>query len=215
MDCIAVEALSVQDARTVYNHLRAFDAEDPFAKVALPSWATAPRAILHPNEPFKFAIPPIGSESRSYLCPEFEALFVKAVETLSSVKVGGQRVDSVDYTVFEAAGRLLYEGSFVAERVASVQSWYEAHPGPEPGQGEDILLPEIRSIYSHAATSFTACDAWNDARKMALGQRRAQFEFRKFQVLIVPTAPLHPTKVGYLADPIGLNHKLGKVRVRG
>ena len=42
---------------------------------------------------------------------------------------------------------LLYEGSFVAERVASIQSWYDAHPAPttkSDGQNEeekDVLLP--------------------------------------------------------------------------
>jgi hypothetical protein len=44
--------------------------------------------------------------------------------------IGGQLVNDVDYTVFEDAGRLLYEGSFVAERVSGVREWYDAHPAP-------------------------------------------------------------------------------------
>lgn len=88
----------------------------------------------------------------------------------------------MDYGVFEDAGRLLYEGSFVAERVSGVREWYDAHPAPTNGE-EDALLPEIRSIYDAAAKSFTAVDAWNDLRKQMMGQRAAAREFAKgFQV---------------------------------
>ena len=47
---------------------------------------------------------------------------------------------------------------------------------------------------------------------MMTSQRLAQVEYGKMNVLVVPTAPMHPTKAEYLADPIGLNHRLGKVR---
>lgn len=125
--------------------------------------------------------------------------------------VGGKLVDTVDYTVFEDAGRLLYEGSFVAERVSGIREWYDAHPAPSEPDVKDSLLPEIRAIYSAALNKFSAVDAWSDVLKMMTSQRLAQFEFGKMNVLIVPTTPMHPTKKQYLADPIALNHKLGKV----
>lgn len=82
--------------------------------------------------------------------------------------------------MFEDAGRLLYEGSFVAERVSGVKKWYDSHPAPKEGSGEkDALLPEIRSIYDAAATGFSAADAWEDARKQMHSQRLAAKEFRK------------------------------------
>jgi len=139
-------------------------------------------------------------------------LFEEAVKMLSGC--GGSLVDDMDYTIFEDAGRLLYEGSFVAERVSGVREWYNAHPAPAPGSDEkDALLPEIRTIYDAAAKNFTAVDTWSDALKMMQCQRRANAEFaeKDVQVLIVPTVPLHPTKEAYRKDPIGLNHRLGKV----
>ena len=142
-------------------------------------------------------------------------LFEEAVKMLSGS--GGSLVEDMDYTIFEDAGRLLYEGSFVAERVSGVREWYDAHPAPPPGSDEmDALLPEIRTIYDAAAKNFTAVDAWSDAFKMMQCQRRADAEFaeKNVQVLIVPTVPLHPTKEAYRKDPIGLNHRLGKVRIR-
>src|SRR6202034_1228028 len=116
-------------------------------------------SVLQPGEKFKFAIPPSSSESRKSVSEEFNRLFEAAVHLMKSI--GGQLVDDVDYTVFEDAGRLLYEGSFVAERVSGVREWYDAHPAPtEPGQ-EDSLLPEIRTIYDAAANKFSAVDAWS------------------------------------------------------
>jgi Asp-tRNA(Asn)/Glu-tRNA(Gln) amidotransferase A subunit family amidase len=211
LDAIAIEALRAADARTVYSTLFKVDDQEPFSKVSRPPWALASRAVLQPGERFKFAIPPADSESRKLVTKEFDSLFEEAVRLVKSI--GGQLVDDVDYTVFEDAGRLLYEGSFVAERVAGVRDWYDAHPAPiEPGT-KDALLPETRAIYSAAAKNYSAADAWSDVHKMMQGQRLAQVEYGKMNVLVVPTTPMHPTKAQYLADPIALNHKLGKVRL--
>lgn len=211
LDCIAVEASNVTDARTVWNTLFHIDDREAFSKVSRPPWALAPRAVLQPGEAFKFAIPPVDSESRKLVTEEFNQLFEAAV--LLVKKIGGQLVTDVDYTVFEDAGRLLYEGSFVAERVSGVREWYDAHPAPTESNMKDALLPEIRAIYSAAAENFSAADAWSDALKMMSSQRLAQVEYGKMNVLVVPTTPMHPTKAQYLADPITLNHKLGKVRI--
>jgi hypothetical protein len=182
---------------------------ETFSKVSRPPWALAPRAILQPGEQFKFSIPPVNSESRTLVTAKFNQLFEQAVLIVKTI--GGQLVDDVNYTVFERAGRLLYEGSFVAERVSGVRDWYDAHPEPTDPDVKDVLLPEIRAIYSAAATKFSAVDAWSDALKMMDSQRLAQVEYGKMNVLVVPTTPFHPTKAQYLADPIALNHKLGKV----
>jgi len=200
----------VPDAKRVFNILVGFDAEDPFAKAAVPPRAFTPRAVLQPGDSFDFAAPPETSQSWSYLCPEFKELFIQALALMSSPSVGGKKAANVDYTIFEEAGKLLYEGSFVAQRVSGIQEWYSAHPPPASPNEEDCLLPEIRTIYEAAAKNFTALDAWRDKDTMAAMQRKTQIEFRKYQVLIVPTAPVHPTKAEYLADPIGLNHRLGK-----
>ena len=209
LDCIAIETSTVADARTVWSALFKVDEREAFSKVLRPPWALAPRAILQPGEKFKFAIPPVDSESRKLVTKEFDQLFETAV--LLVKVIGGQLVSDVDYTVFEDAGRLLYEGSFVAERVSGVKKWYDAHPAPTEPEVKDALLPEIRVIYSAAANNFSAADAWSDALKMMSSQRLAQFEYEKMNVLVVPTAPMHPTKAQYIADPINLNHKLGKV----
>lgn len=209
LDCIAIEASTVADARTVWTTLFNIDEREAFSKVSRPPWALAPRTVLQPEEHFKFATPPVDSESRKLVTREFNQLFEAAVDLMKTI--GGKLVGDVDYTVFEDAGRLLYEGSFVAERVSGVREWYDAHPVPTDPDVKDALLPEIRAIYSAAASNFSAADAWSDAFKMMCSQRLAQVEYEKMNVLVVPTIPMHPTKAQYLADPIALNHKLGKV----
>ena len=49
-------------------------------------------------------------------------------------------MEDMDYTIFEDAGRLLNEGSFVAERVSEVREWYDAHPASAPGSDEKDAL---------------------------------------------------------------------------
>jgi Asp-tRNA(Asn)/Glu-tRNA(Gln) amidotransferase A subunit family amidase len=210
LDCIAIIASKVEDARIVYNTLFKIDEQEAYAKVSRPPWALAPRAVLQPGEKFKFAIPPKESDSFKLVTKEFSELFDAA--TLLVKSIGGQLVDDVDYSIFETAGKLLYEGSFVAERVSGVKEWYDAHPAPTKPDEKDPLLPETRAIYSAAAKNFSAVDAWSDLYKMMTSQRLAQVEFGKMNVLVVPTAPVHPTKAQYLAEPIALNHKIGKVR---
>jgi hypothetical protein len=107
-------------------------------------------------------------------------------------------------------------GSCYTRAVSSLSGypvWYDAHRAPTKPEEKDPLLPEIRlgAIYSAAANNFTAVDAWPDRLKMMSGQRLAQVEFGKMSVLVVLTAPMHPTKAQYIAEPIALNHKLGKV----
>ncbi|KAF9516953.1 hypothetical protein BS47DRAFT_1390275 [Hydnum rufescens UP504] len=207
LDTIAIEALTVADARVVWNTLFKIDGLDPFSKVSRPPWVLSPRAILRPGEEFKFSIAPADSESREVVSTEFNDLFEQAVLLMKTI--GGQLVNDIDYPIFEKAGTLLYRGSLISERISGIRPWYDAHPAPvEPG-GKDALLPETRAVYT-MAENYSAADVWSDLYSMMTLQRLAQIEFEKMNVLVVPTVPIHPTKVQYLADPAGVNYNLGK-----
>ena len=173
LDCISVEATKVADARLVWRTLFKVDEGEAFSKVSRPPWALAPRAFLQPQEKFKFAIPPANSESRPYLTDEFNRLFEEAVLLVKSI--GGQLVDSVDYAVFENAGKLLYEGSFVAERVSGIKEWYDAHPPPTDPGAKDVLLPETRAIYDAAAKDFSAALTFQPAGHSATASSAFSF----------------------------------------
>jgi allophanate hydrolase len=195
-DCIAIQALTVPDARKVWNILNVPDPEEHVGKIGRGEFK--PAHLLYSSNPeFRFIIPP--EEQLSILTPEYKALFLEAIKLVKSI--GGKLVEA-DYSPFANAGKLLYEGSFVAARVSGVgREWLEAH--------KEDLLPPTREIYMNA-TKFSAVDAFNDLDLLARCSLASRREFQKFDILLVPATTMHPTHAQIAADPIAINHKLGK-----
>ena len=195
-DCIAIQALTVPDARKVWNLLNVPDPEEYVGRLWRGEFKPA-HLIYSSNPEFRFIIPP--AEQLSILTPEYKALFLEAVKLVKSI--GGNLVEA-DYSPFADAGKLLYEGSFVAARVSGVgREWLDAH--------KDDLFPSTREIYMNA-TKFSAVDAFNDLDLLAHYSLAARREFEKFDILLVPATTMHPTHAQIAADPIAINHKLGK-----
>jgi allophanate hydrolase len=195
-DCIAIQALTVTDARKVWDLLNVVDPEEHVGKLWRGQFKPA-HLIYSSNPQFRFIIPP--EEHLTLLTPAYKELYLKAIEKVK--EIGGNLVEA-DYSPFTTAGKLLYEGSFVAERVAGVgRDWLLAHA--------DDLLPSTREIYLDA-TKFSAVDAFNDLDLLAKCALLARREFQKFDILLVPATPMHPTHAEIAKEPIALNHKLGK-----
>jgi allophanate hydrolase len=196
LDCIAFQALTVSDARKVWDLLNVPDPEEWAGKLARGPFK--PSNMIYSNNPqFRFIIPP--EEHLTLLTPAYKSLYLQAIELVKSI--GGNLVVA-DYSPFARAGKLLYEGSFVAERVAGVgKEWLL--------ENKDGLLPSTRAIYLEA-TKFTAVDAFNDIDLLAKCSLAARREFQKFDILVVPATPMHPTHAEIAKNPIGLNHSLGK-----
>lgn len=196
IDCIAIQALTVSDARKVWDLLNVPDPEEWAGKLWRGQFK--PANMIYAFDPqFRFFIPP--EEHLTLLTPAYKTLYLQAIEMVKAI--GGTLVEA-DYSPFTTAGRLLYEGSFVAERVSGIgKEWLLEHA--------DELFPSTREIYL-GATKFTAVDVFNDMDLLARCALLARREFTKFDVLLVPATPMHPTHAEIEADPIGLNHKLGK-----
>lgn len=99
-----------------------------------------------------------------------------------------------------ATGRLLYEGSFVAERYASVGEFIDDHP--------DDVDPVVGSIITAAG----ALPAWRlaaDHERLAAARQRAAAIFDVFDVVVLPTVPRVPTVEQVRAEPIAVNSMLG------
>lgn len=152
LDCIALITRTVEDARKVWRLVRGFDADDRHAK-HLPSPQNHVNA--YPTS-FRFATPPRDLLAR--VCsPPYLQLFTAAVERLRST--GGVEV-LVDYTVFEDAGKLLYDGTFVSERLAGLPKGWLA-------ENLDTLHPVIREIFKAVQKrGSTAEDVYRDLHTM-------------------------------------------------
>jgi allophanate hydrolase len=196
LDCIAFQALTVADARKVWDLLNVPDPEEHAGKLWRGQFK--PAHMIYSSSPkFRFIVPP--EDQLTLLTPSYKELYLRALEDVKAI--GGELVQA-DYCPFTTAGKLLYEGSFVAERVSGVGlDWLLAHA--------DNLLPSTREIYLNA-TKFTAVDAFNDLDCLAKCALLARREFEKFDILVVPSVPMHPTHAQIAADPIGLNHRIGK-----
>ena len=202
LDCIAIIATTVSDARTVWDLCAHFDAEDRYAKRCFP----IPRHVdsLGPQATsFTFGIPP--PEALHICSPIYSRKFNEAVQTLQSI--GGQ-LRPIEWTPFAQAGKLLYDGSFVCERLASL-------PDDWLAQNRSHLHPVIEQIFSAVvARRSTAVDAYRDLQAKALLTRQAEQVFETglqgVDVLVVPTAPTHWTVEEVLERPVERNSILGE-----
>lgn len=202
LDCIAITARNITDARTIWQVCEQFDINDRYARDSFP----APRHIdsVGPQaSSFSFAIPP--PETLSVCSDQYRDLFHTTIERLQS---SGGKLKPIDYTPFAAAERLLYAGSFVNERLASL-------PDDFLSVNRDKLHTVIVELMDEVvARQSTAVQAYRDLQNKVLFTRQAGSQFRSaakdgFDVLVVPTAPFHPTIEDMLEDPIKLNAKLG------
>jgi allophanate hydrolase len=72
----------------------------------------------------------------------------------------------------------------------------------------DILHPVTRRILESGLTRRTV-DAFDAFHRLAEARRAAANLFRRYDALLLPTVPFCPTLAEVVADPIGVNNRLG------
>ena len=185
LDCVSVFARTVADASAVAAVAGGFDAEDPFSRrVEFAGFDadTARYGYLAPER-----LPWFGNDT-------YPELYGHCVSGLP----GTPR--AVDPEPLLAAGRLLYEGPWLAERVAAVGDFVEAHPG--------AVHPVTRTVIE-GGRALDAADCFRARYRLAELRRAADRAFADIDVLVAPTAPTHCTLAEVEADPLGTNARLG------
>jgi allophanate hydrolase len=127
----------------------------------------------------------------------YEAAYAQAVAHLQSL---GHSVVPLDFSPLLAVARLLYGGPWVAERHAVVQALLETNP--------EAIDPTVRRVIE-VAKNFSATDAFRGQYALRDAQRMTGALWQQVDVLMVPTAPAHPTHREIDADPLGANALLG------
>ncbi|MBC7957126.1 MAG: allophanate hydrolase [Cytophagales bacterium] len=186
IDCVAVLALTVDDAAQVLALIEGPDASDAYSDFQ-PGPARL-KAVLRVGIPAR----PVFSGDAGY-----RALFANAA---AHVQALGHEVVPLDFSPLHATAELLYGGPWVAERHAVVQKLLEQDP--------KAFDPSVRAIVE-SARGFTATDAFRGLYKLREAQRDTQAIWQQVDVLMVPTAPGHPSMAEVAADPIGANGQLG------
>jgi allophanate hydrolase len=192
LDCVSILALTARDASAVFEFAVWFDPDDPLARSAEPDVMVAPGS----QPDFRFAVPPehdldfLGDRATGHL-------FGAAIGLLQ--KAGGLRVET-SLAPFREAGRLLYDGPWLAERLHATELLLSDNPS--------ALLPITRSIIE-GARRYSALDAFRAQYKLAALRRIVDRAFTSFDVLLLPTAGTIYEIAEVADEPLRLNANLG------
>src|SRR4051812_20124530 len=187
LDCVSIFALTAPDALSVLDVVAGYDAEDPYSR-RLELWpGTCPRQFRFVvPQPLEFYGDTLSQQAFEHAVSELEAL-------------GGQRAN-VGFSLFARAAELLYEGPWVAERMAAIRTFYAEHAGE--------MHPVVKKIIGGAA-KYSATDLFQAATQLHTLRKAATNTWDQADVMLVPTAPTAYTIEAVLAEPFDTNRRLG------
>ena len=192
LDCVSVFALTAHDAALVLGVLDHRDANDIYARA---SGQRRQRASASAAD----VVIGVPDDSVISTCDTVIAdAFARQLDELAKL---GVTFVTVDMAPFLAAGALLYDGPWLAERHAAVGRFIEQHP--------DEIHPITRSIISDAGR-FDASDAFTAEYRRRELVRASASTWSGVDAIVVPSLPTIPTLDDVAADPIGVNARLGK-----
>ncbi|HEX7760089.1 MAG TPA: allophanate hydrolase [Caulobacteraceae bacterium] len=188
LDCITVFTSTAAEALVVDNVVAAFDPLDPYSRRPGP----APKLDAR----FRFGVPEEGQLNwLGDACSP--ALFEAAARALEAA--GGEAV-RVDITALRTAADLLYQGPWVAERTAAVESLLRERPA--------AMDPTVRAILQ-GGLALTAVEAFRAEYALRDLARQAETLWDAVDVLLLPTAATTYRVREVLAEPFALNASLG------
>ena len=189
LDCITVLAGCVGDADQVRRIMQGFDAADPYSR------PMQPRSL--PSQGLRCGVL-TGAEREFFGDEATAALYDDAIGRMAGL---GATIVEIDYAPFRECAALLYGGPWVAERLAAIEDFALTH-GAE-------MDPTVREIVL-GARGMSAVDAFRGAYALEAYRRRADMEWARMDVLLLPTAPTIYRVADMLADPVRLNSNLGR-----
>ncbi|MGJ6960442.1 allophanate hydrolase [Streptosporangium sp. G11] len=189
LDCPSVFARSAADGLAVLSAIAAFEPADPWSR-ALPVPGSAPPL------PYPLRIG-VAREPEFFGDAAAEAAFAEAAERLTGL---GHRLVPVDLEPFLAAGRLLYEGPWLAERLAAVGGFVARNPGE--------VHPVTLKVLSGGG-ALSAVDAFEGLYRLRALDAETRRAWASMDVLAVPTVPTTFTVAEMLESPIERNAVLG------
>jgi allophanate hydrolase len=192
LDCVSVFSLTCDDASAVARVLAAYDSQDHFSRRDASSAAFATES----PDSFRFGVPDRAALEffGDVHTPE---LFEQAIDGLEQL---GGRATTIDFAPLCQAGCLLYQGPWVAERLAALQSFFRDH-------AEDVH-PVTRAIIE-SGKRYSAVEAFESLYRLAECRRRAEAMWDTADILLLPTTATCYTIDEVAAEPIQRNTDLG------
>lgn len=201
LDCVSIFAEACHDAALVLEVIRGVDAKDSFTRAPRPgegaaTWAAANLSAANSVTPFRFLV--LDAPSREFFGDHVaEAAYEQAVQALEAL---GGVAAPFDYTPLREAARLLYDGPWVAERLAALKDFVAAHA--------DAMDSTVRGIIQ-GGEGFSAVDVFEATYRLQALKQQADALFVQADFLLLPTTPMLYTIAEIERDPIVLNSRLG------
>ncbi len=191
LDCVSIFARTAGEAARVLAVAEAFDPADPYSRRVLDRPLPPPGGGLRVGVPQEDQLELFGDD-------DARRLFAAAAARLEGL---GAAVVEVDLAPFLAAARLLYEGPWVAERLAAVGDFLARAP--------DAVHPVTRQILE-GGRGATAVEAFRAQHRLLELRRATGAAWDRADALLTPTAPTIYRIAEVEADPLALNARLGR-----
>jgi allophanate hydrolase len=190
LDCVSVFALTTDDAFAALAVLAGPDVADPYSRPRPPGHLGAmPNGI-------RLGVP-LPGQRLFFGDSNSAAAYAAAIARFDGL---GATVVEIDMEPFYETARLLYEGPWVAERYIAARALIASAP--------DVMHPVTREIILAGARP-SAIDAFQAFYRLEGLRRLRDHVFASIDALLLPTVPTVYTVEQVLADPIGLNSRLG------
>jgi len=184
LDCVTVLSRDLPTARLAYEQMVGYDQKDPFSRTLV-------------QAPVPSGRPRVGVPSTPLdLDPEYEAPWQEALVQMAKVA----DLVPVDIAVLLETAGLLYGGPWLAER------WHAfgAAMSDEPG-----VDPTVRAIV-RAGAEVGGAEVFAGLENLARLARASEPIWADIDALLLPVVREHPLIAEVIADPIGVNARLGR-----
>lgn len=187
LDCLTLMATTVEDLDLVAEVIMAVDNDDPWTR------ARGPR---FPGGPIRLGLP------APHELEFFGDDAMRIAHLGARDRLAGKGFTCVDTTLtpFVAAGALLYQGPWVAERLVEFEEFLTERP--------DSILPVIREILD-SGRQFSAVDVFRAQQRLQQLRAEVARMWDEVDAIVVPTIGTTFTVAQVVADPIATNTVLG------
>jgi allophanate hydrolase len=183
-DCVSVFASSVAEAEVALDVMVG----------PVPSRAWPATIALAAKTDVAIAVP---AQPLPELSAEWSEMFERTIRRLEE---SGAHIVPIDVEPFLEGARFLYESALVAERYEAVGPFVDANLAS--------VDPTVAAIIGDAR-SITAHEFVRDLARLEHLREQALAQLSGADVLLLPTAPEHPSIEEVAADPVGVNLRLG------
>jgi allophanate hydrolase len=191
LDTVSIFAHTVADAAHVLALIEGPDAGDAYSAFETGP-ARLPRLL---GGRLRVGVPPLPRLDPG--CG-YDLAWAAALERARGL---GFELIELDFEPLHAVAALLYDGPWVAERHAACLPIFES------GDPAD-MDPTVRQVIARAL-GLTATETFQAQYRLRALQASTRSIWEQVEVLMVPTAPGHPSFADVDADPIGVNSRLG------